>query len=87
MPAKHNAPRITDTRIAQRAIIHQVIRDDHRERWSPKQIEQALSDVTPETINDAIIRLEANGAIYCLDEYIGAARCTRYLYLLDLIGI
>lgn len=87
MPAKHSAPRITDTKIAQRAIIHQLIRDDHRERWSLKQLSQALFDVTPETINDAITRLEANGAIYCLDEFVGAARCTRYLNLLELISI
>jgi hypothetical protein len=55
----------------------QVLRDDHRERWSRKQLERALFDIEPEAIGDAIIRLEANGVVYCLDEFVGASLTLR----------
>lgn len=87
MPAHHSTPRVCDPHIAQRAIIHQLLRSDHTERWSPEQIARTLFDVTPEAIKDAILRLEANNAIYCVDEYIAASRCARYLFALDLICI
>ncbi len=43
--------------------------------------------MTPEIITDALTRMEANGVIWCLDEFVGASRCTRCLFSLDLIGI
>lgn len=87
MPAHHSKQRTTDAAISERAIIHQLLRDDHTERWSPKQIARELRLDRPEAINDAVIRLEASGVIWRLDEYIGASSCTRYLFALDLIGI
>ncbi len=87
MPAHHSAlPTATD-KLVERAIVLQVLRNDHRERWSDKQIERALSDFKPEAIQRAIVRLEAGGVICCLDEFIGASRCAQYLDSLELIGI
>jgi hypothetical protein len=82
-----NRRRITDPGMAQRAIVHQLLRTDHRERWSLKQLQRTLSDVEPATISDAIVRLEAGGVIYCLDEFVGAARCARHLDALGLIAV
>jgi len=73
--------------MAQRAIVQQVLRDDHRERWSRKQLEHTLSDITPEAISDAIVRLEAGGVVHCLDEFVGASRCARHLDALGLIAV
>jgi len=82
-----NRRRTTDPRMAQRAIVFQLLRDDHRERWSLKQLQHTLSDVEPDTISDAIVRLEAGGVVNCLDEFVGAARCARYLDALGLIAV
>lgn len=87
MPAHHSAlPTAADKQL-ERAIVLQLLRNDHRERWSDKQIEHALYDFKPEAIQKAIVRLESGGVICCLDEFIGASRCAQYLDSLDLIGI
>jgi hypothetical protein len=86
MPANHTPE--SDTYLEQRAIVHQLLRDDdHTERWTPKQLQRALSDINPETIDEAVAELEANGAAWRLDDYVGASRCARHLFSLDLIGI
>lgn len=87
MPA-HHTPRSSDTYLEQRAIIHQLLRDDdHTERWTPKQLQRALVDIEPELIAEALAELEAAGVAWRLDDYVGASRCARHLFSLDLIGI
>jgi hypothetical protein len=76
-----------DPRIVERAIVLQLLRDDHPERWSLKQLERRLDDATPEAISNAIASLDASGVIYQLDEFIGASRCARHLDWLGLIGV
>jgi hypothetical protein len=86
MPANHTPE--SDTYLEQRAIIHQLLRDDdHTERWTPKQLQRALSDITPETIDEAVAELEAADVAWRLDDYVGASRCARHLFSLDLISI
>jgi hypothetical protein len=85
MPA-HHTPQ-SNTRLEQRAIIHQLLRDDHTERWTPKQLQRALIDIPPETIAEALTELEAAGVAWRLDDYVGASRCARRLFSLDLICI
>ena len=85
MPANHT-PR-HDTYLEQRAIIHQLLRDDHTERWTPKQLQRALSDIAPERVDEAVAEMEEAGVTWRLDDYVGASRCARHLFALDLIGI
>ncbi len=85
MPANHTPD--SDTFLEQRAIIHQLLREDHTERWTPKQLQRSLSDITPETIDEAVADLEDAGVAWRLDGYVGASRCARHLFGLDLIGI
>jgi DNA-binding HxlR family transcriptional regulator len=86
MPANHTPT--SDTYLEQRAIVHQLLRDDdHTERWTPKQLQRALSDIAPETIKEALAELEAAGVAWRLDDYVGASHCVRHLFSLDLIGI
>ena len=85
MPANHTPH--SDTQFEQRIIIHQLLRDDHTERWTPKQLQRALSDIEPETIDEAVAELEEAGVAWRLDDYVGASHCTRYLFSLDLITI
>jgi hypothetical protein len=85
MPANHT-PR-SDTFFEQRAIIHQLLDDEHTERWTPKQLQRAFSDVEPEVIAEAVAELETAGAVWRLDDYVGASRCARHLFGLDIITI
>jgi hypothetical protein len=86
MPA-HHTPQ-SDTRLAQRAIVHQLLRDDdHTERWTPKQLQRALSDITPERVDEALAELEEAGVAWRLDDYVGASHCARHLFSLELITI
>ncbi len=84
MPA-HHTPQ-SDTHLEQRAIIHQLLRDDHTERWTAKQLQRALTDA-PERIDEALAELEAAGVAWRLDDYVGASRCAQYLDSLELISI
>jgi hypothetical protein len=85
MPAHHTLT--SDTYFEQRIIIHQLLRNDHTERWTPKQLQRVFSDIEPEIISEAVAELEAAGVAWRLDEYVGASRCARHLFSLDLICI
>jgi hypothetical protein len=85
MPAHHTPT--SDTYFEQRIIIHQLLRHDHTERWTPKQLQRVFSDIEPEIIAEAVAKLEATGVAWRLDEYVGASRCARRLFSLDLICI
>jgi hypothetical protein len=87
MLAHHSPLPTAADKLVERAIVLQLLRDDHRERWSDKQIERAIPDFKPEAIQRAIVRLEAGGVICCLDEFIGASRCAQYLDSIELISI
>jgi hypothetical protein len=85
MPANHTPT--SDTYFEQRIIVHQLLRDDHTERWTPKQLQRVFSDIEPEVIAEAVAELEAAGVARRLDDYVGASRCARHLFSLDLITI
>jgi hypothetical protein len=85
MQANHTPQ--SDTHFEQRIIIHQLLRDDHTERWTPKQLQRVFSDIEPEVIAEAVAEMEEAGVAWRLDNYIGASRCARHLFSLDLITI
>jgi hypothetical protein len=85
MPANHTPE--SDTYAEQRAVVLQLLRKDHHQRWSLKQLERALYDIEPEAISVALTYLEAEGVAWRLDDYVGASSCARCLDSLDLIGI
>jgi hypothetical protein len=80
-----NPRRTDDPLMAQRAIILRLLRPDHGEGWPLDHLQLAMTEVMPAAVSDAIIRLEAGGVVYCLDEFVGASRCTRHLDSLGLI--
>jgi hypothetical protein len=72
--------------IAERAIVLQVLRDDHDERWSLAEL-QAEIGVEPTLLSSAVKHLEQQGALVSLDACVLASRCARHLDGLWLIGV
>ncbi len=73
--------------MAQRAIVLQVLRNDHPEQWSRAELEQAISDIRPRVVGKALAVLTAEGVVVHDDETITASRCARHLDALELVSI
>lgn len=70
-----------------RAIVLQVLRDDHATRWDRAELVRELYDVDPRAIGAALARLKARGAIDLEGEQAMASVCARYLSALGMLGI
>jgi hypothetical protein len=71
-----------------RAIVLQVLRDDHPEQWTRAELERQLSDLPREGIEAAIEDLAAEGVVTVSDdEAIQASLCARTLDALGLVSI
>ena len=75
-----------DGRLA-RAIILQLLRDDHVCQWSRAELETELADIPPLDISDALARLETDGIVNVAGELIWASRALARLDGLDLIAV
>ncbi len=87
MPRQRKRSPSPAARKAQRAILFQLLRDDHHARWTRHELDHELSDITPSDIDDALRRLQHEGIAQTTDEVISATRCARYLDTLEVITI
>jgi DNA-binding HxlR family transcriptional regulator len=71
--------------VTQRAIVLQLLREDHDERWSRAEIERAIPDVDPLTISDALVALRENGAVHLSGELVWPSRCAQHLNELGMV--
>jgi hypothetical protein len=72
---------------AERAIVLQLLRDDHRDCWSRAELERELSDIEPLDISDALARLHVEGVVVLEGEQVRASGCTRRLDALEVICV
>ncbi len=73
--------------MAQRAIVLQLLRDDHPVLWTRPELEAELEDIEQQTVVSALATLSIEG-VACFDERaIWASPCVRHLDLLGLISI
>jgi hypothetical protein len=72
---------------AKRAIVLQMLRNDHPERWTRAELERELPDVPPEAVEVAIEDLKAEGVLSFDGEQVWASLCARTLDALELIAI
>ncbi len=77
----------TDEEQAERAIVLQVLRDDHPERWTRVELELEIEDRTAQVIADALVQLEAEGVVILDGEHIRAPACARRMDSLGLVSI
>jgi hypothetical protein len=69
----------------ERAIVLQVLRDDHDERWPRVELGRELGDFESAILELALERLEREGVL-CLDRSdVRASRAARHLDALDLV--
>jgi hypothetical protein len=77
-----------EERKIKRAIVLQVLRDDHSERWTRAELERQLSDLPPEGVEAAAEDLVAEGVLTAGDdETVRASLCARTLDALALVSI
>ncbi len=81
-------PRLPSDPRIERAIVLQLLRDDHDERWSRIELEAEVSDLKPTALSRAVECLERHGVVVALDDRVVlASRCARHLDELELIGV
>jgi hypothetical protein len=75
--------------MAKRAVVLQVLRDDHTEPWTRAELERQLSDFLPEEVEAAVEDLAADGVLSINDddETVSASLCARKLDALELVSI
>jgi hypothetical protein len=85
MPGERVNPRQEEG--TQCVIVLQVLRSDHAERWSRRELEHELHDVDLEAIAVALERLEEQGVVRLEGEHVWASPCARHLDVLGFICI
>jgi predicted transcriptional regulator len=74
-------------RLLERAIVLQIIRDDHNDDWTRTELTAELGDADPIAVRVALTRLEEEGVIEFAGETVRASRATVRLNELDVIAI
>lgn len=77
----------TDQCTAQRAIVLQVLRDDHDPQWTRAELRAEIYDVEPRTVGRALKRLEAEGVVILEEEEVRASRCALHMDFLGMVSI
>jgi hypothetical protein len=76
---------MTDEEQIERALVLQVLRNDHDERWTRAELE--AEDFDPLTVDEALRRLAAEGVVILEGQQVRASTCARRIDALELIGI
>jgi hypothetical protein len=76
-----------DRRMVERAVVLQVLRDDHEECWSRVELADEVSDFETAVLELALARLEGDGVVRLEDGRVAASRAARRLDELGLICV
>lgn len=87
MPSERSSYELEGEEIAERAIVLQVLRDDHNPRWSRAELELEIFDIAPLTVADALERLSREGVVHLGGEQVWASRCALHLDNLGMVSI
>jgi len=87
MQREANKVRSEDDSRAERAVVLQVLRDDHEERWSRGELADELAHIEVAVIAGAVGRLEQEGVVGVRDGSVWASRAARWLDDLGLICV
>jgi hypothetical protein len=70
-----------------RAIVLDLLGDDHDERWQRDELAAAVSAQSARPSTNALERLQAAGVVLSDAEEVRASPCARFIDALELIGI
>jgi hypothetical protein len=73
--------------MAQRAIVTQLLRDDHPECWTRPELEAEIEDIPGQTILAALVYLAIEEVLRVDDGGVWASKCARHLDSLELLSI
>ncbi len=73
--------------VVERAVVLQILRDDHEERWPRAELAEEISDFDPAVLDEALERLERDGVLHRQGDIVWAARAAQRLDELELISI
>jgi hypothetical protein len=80
--------RMTDEKLraytAGRAIVLQVLRDDHEEWWTRAELLKEVDDIDPAIVNAELLRLASEGAVLIDRERVKASPCAQCM---DALGL
>jgi hypothetical protein len=76
-----------DAWMVERAIVLQILRDDHEERWSREELAREIPDFEPGVLDEALVRLEREGILQLADGCAWATRAPLRLDELELISV
>jgi Fe2+ or Zn2+ uptake regulation protein len=75
----------------ERAIVLQLLRDDHERTWTRAQLTSELqadgAEIGQEAIDEALLRLERAGVLGCNEQEVSASSAATRLDELGLIGV
>jgi hypothetical protein len=73
--------------MAGRALVLDVLSDDHAEWWMRAELRERITDIHPATAEAELSRLVGAGVVLVDGERVKASPCARYLDHLNLIGV
>jgi DNA-binding HxlR family transcriptional regulator len=53
-----------DPRMVERAIVLQLLRDDHEQRWTRAELTREIPDFEPAILDEALARLDREGVLH-----------------------
>jgi hypothetical protein len=87
MPDKRSDARVADHRALDRAILSEILSNDHDPLWFRAELERAIPHVEPRDISEALDRLKGNGAVCVSGELVCASRCVLHLHALEVLAV
>jgi hypothetical protein len=76
-----------DVQMVERAVVLQLLRDDHDERWPRPELQREVDDVVPGTFERALACLAREGVLHVEGRDVRASRSVRRLDELDLFAL
>lgn len=74
-------------RCVERAVVLQVLRDDHESRWLRAELESRLAEIDGDVLDEAMAGLAAGGVLCMENDVVWASDTARCLDDLGLIGV
>ncbi len=71
----------------QRAVVLQLLRDDHERRWPRVELGRKLQDIERDVLDEALLGLVVTGVVSIDDDAVWASDAARRLDELELIGV